>query len=250
MIEILSKKIEINANNEIKEYYTENGNVRALVVDGCIQSVMYIDEKKRYELFNNYLNFFDLPLKMSNSINNCLILGGGAFVYPQYFINNYSNKKITVVEKECENIEIAKKYFYLNESLDKFFNNISIVNDDALKFIKKNHNKYDYINIDLFNGKNPIKEIYSVYAVSNLKRMLSNQGFITANFIISKDNYLTYKKDLQLILKLFKHYMIITDNENFDLEHNYGNIFLIMSNTEFKIPQSYNYIDLTRKILN
>lgn len=250
MIEILSKKTVIDIDNEIREYYTENGNVRVLFFNGCAQSVMYTDENKHYKLFNNYLHFFNLPVMINPSISNYLMLGGGMFVYPQCFINSYPNKTITVVEKEKKYIELAKKYFYLNESLNKHPKNIIIINDDALKFIERNNRKYDCISIDLFDGRIPIKNVYSVFAITNLKKMLNEHGIITANYIVSKDNFLTYQNDLQRIFKLFKYYKIITDEENYDLKNNYGNIFLIMSDMNFEIPDNWNHIDLTRKIIN
>jgi spermidine synthase len=82
--------------------------------------------------------------KFNGNINSLLILGmaGGAQV--KAFNKYYNVKSVTAVEIDPLIIEIAKKYFQLNDK------NLTIVNKDAVDFVAKDNGNYDVVIVDVF----------------------------------------------------------------------------------------------------
>lgn len=78
---------------------------------------------------------------------NILILGvaGGSVIKTLTNEIKFTGK-ITGVEIDNEIVEIANKYFKLNE-----IKNLELIVEDAFEFVLKTKNKYDLIIIDLFH---------------------------------------------------------------------------------------------------
>lgn len=242
MIELISNKIILNNGYEIREYYTNKGNVRALIYDECIQSIIYIDDKNKNSLVLDYFNYYNLLVDLNPAGIDCLMLGGGGISYPRYFINNYSDKNMDVVEIDKKCIDYAKKYFYLDDLLNNNGNRLNIFIDDALKYVEKCNKKYDYILIDLFDGKKPINEIYYSHYGEKIKEILNDNGVIVINYIFG---FSYYNNELLKITSLFEHYKIISDEDNFNTSYNVGNIIIILSNNDINIPSKYKCKDFS-----
>lgn len=241
MIELIGNKVFLDDNYEIREYDTENGIVRALVSNECTQSLMYVDEDKRQELGLDYFQFYNIPIDLNPNGTEYLMLGGGGISYPHYYLNKYKAKKIDIVEINEKCTEYAKKYFYLDELIESTKERLNIIIDDAIDYISKVNKKYDYILIDLFNGREPIKEIYEEENIINLKRILKYNGVIVINYIIENDNY---KEELNNIIKIADNYKIIANKNYYNILNNTGNIIVILSNKDINISNNYEYIDI------
>lgn len=246
MIELIGNKIFLEDNYEIREYYTENGFVRVLVSNECTQSLIYLDEEKRNELALDYFEFYNIPIDLNPNGTDYLMLGGGAISYPHYYLNKYKDKKIDIVEINSKCIGYAKKYFYLDELLEKNNKRVNIIIDDAINYIANTTKKYDYILIDLFNGKEPIKKIYNIENIINLRKKLNENGVIIINYIIINNSD---KKEISKIIKITNNYKIITNQNYFNNVDNIGNIIIILSNNKINISNDYTYIDISN-ILN
>lgn len=246
MIEIIGNKIFLDNDYEIREYYTENGIVRALISNECTQSLMYIDKDKRSILGLDYFKYYNIPIDLKPNGVEYLMLGGGTLSYPHHYLNSYINKKIDIVEISDECIEYAKKYFYLEELKEENYGRLNIIIDDAIKYISHANKQYDYVLIDLFNGREPINKIYDQENIINLKRILKHNGIVVINYIINDNNY---KKILNKIVKITKYYKIITNKQYFNNISNIGNIIIILSNDKIIIPNQYEYIDVTNNII-
>lgn len=247
MIEIIGSKIFLDDNYEIREYYAEKGKVRALISNECTQSIIYIDKEKRGELGLDYLKFYDLPMNLNPNGTEYLMLGGGSISYPHHYINKFNDKKMDIVEINEKCIEYAKKYFYLDELFENSNGRLNIIVDDAIKYVSNINKQYDYILIDLFNGKEPVKELYNEENIVNLKSVLKNDGVIVINYIIINE---ADKEDLSRIVQITNNYKIITNNKYFNELNNIGNIIIVLSNNKINIPNSfdYDYIDITNKL--
>lgn len=245
MIELIGNKIFLDDNYEIREYDTENGIVRALVSNECTQSLIYIDDNKRNKLALDYFNYYNIPIVLNPNGTNYLMLGGGAISYPHHYLNKYKDKKIDIVEINEKCIEYAKKYFYLDELLETTNKRLNIIIDNAINYIKSTNKQYDYILIDLFNGREPIKEIYEERNIFNLKRILRYNGTIVINYILENDNYLD---ELNKIIKISNNYKIIANKKYFNNINKTGNIIIILSDNEINISSSYEYIDISSLI--
>lgn len=245
MIELINNKIFLEDGYEIREYETENGLMRALISNESIQSLIYIDKDKRKELGLDYFDYYNIPMNLNPNGSDFLMLGGGAISYPHYYLRKYTDKKLDIVEINEKCIEYAKKYFYLDELIENNKNRLNVIIDDAINYISYTNKQYDYILIDLFNGREPVKEIYENQNIFNLKRILKNNGIIVINYIIENDNYM---EELNKIIKISNNYKIIANKKYFNNINKTGNIIIILSNNEINMPVLYEYIDISSLI--
>ena len=84
-------------------------NVRFLNIDGWFESATFTNEGKEYELVFDYTKYYDKMFNANIGIDNILLIWGGGYSYPKYYISHYSWKKMTVVEIDEKITEIAKK---------------------------------------------------------------------------------------------------------------------------------------------
>ena len=96
MIELIENKIFLDDTYEIREYYTESGIVRALILDECTQSIINLQDRGKLVL--DYFNYYNIPIDLNSDGIDYLMLGGGSISYPHCYLNKYKDKKIDVVE--------------------------------------------------------------------------------------------------------------------------------------------------------
>lgn len=87
--------------------------------------------------------------------------------------------KITGVEIDAAVVEIAKKYFGLEN-----YNNVSIVIDDAFEFVLKTKEKYDLIIIDIFQDTKMPNFLYEDFFINRINFLLNVNGFILFNTMV------------------------------------------------------------------
>lgn len=247
MIEMLNGRIDLDDDFVIKEYYTNFGNIRVLYGKEAVQSVTFIDKEKRNEICDYYFSFYDIPVYLNPEGKDYLVLGGGGFTYPKYYISKYIDKNMDVVELNKNCIYYAKKYFFLDELYDKYDSKkerLKIINDNAINYINYCQKKYDFILIDLFDGIIPINEIYEDNNIYNFKKLLNENSVVVINYVISKFNINTYKEDLSNLVRISKYYKLITNKNYFNFTNNTGNVLIILSSYEVSVPDNYDYIDI------
>lgn len=66
--------------------------VRILKSPNSNQSASYIDER-RFQLYDTYSKLYDICSTFKENTLNVLMLGGGGFSYPKYYISKYPRKK-------------------------------------------------------------------------------------------------------------------------------------------------------------
>lgn len=247
MIEIYDGRVCLDNDFMIKEYYTNLGMIKILYNKDVPQSSSFKEEGKRNDIPDCYSLLFDLSVSINPNGKTCLLLGGGGFTYPKYYISKYNDKRMDVVEINGKCIEWAKKYFYLDELIKEYDSEekkLNIIVDDAIKYINNCNKKYDYILVDLFDGMLPVEEIYNKDNLHNLKRCLNNGGVIMVNYIISNYNLYKYKNDLRNLVKIAKHYKIITNKYYFDTTKNTGNVLVLLSDCEINLLKKYSYMGI------
>lgn len=90
--------------------------------------------------------------------------------------------KITGVELDAEIIEIAKKYFNLDE-----IKNLELHLDDAFEFVLKTKSNYDLIIIDIFQDTKMPNFLFEDFFINRINFLLNPEGFILFNtMVISK----------------------------------------------------------------
>ncbi len=126
--------------------------------------------------------------------NNVLILGvaGGSVI--KTLVDEIKFKgKITGVEIDKEVVEIANKYFGLNQ-----INNLELIVDDAFEYVLKTKEKYDLIVIDIFQDTTMPNFLFEDFFINRINFLLNVEGFILFNTMVisEKDRIrnIDYKK--------------------------------------------------------
>lgn len=165
---------KISGPIEVKE---QLGNY-TLHVDGLIQSGGIIEgiwKKPLKQVTHNKLH-----------VTRCLVLGLGGGTVVQLIKARWPEAKIIGVEIDPEIIKIGKKYFRLNE-----IKNLEIINADAVNWVKRfyvlkhRNKKFDLIIVDLYIGDRFSSQVASNEFLKNLKKLLSKNGIIIFNRLIS-----------------------------------------------------------------
>ena len=184
-------------NNSGKEYNT-------LEVDTGYESIASGEKNLTAE----YLKYYDLFNYYQENTENVLMIGGAAYTYPSYFLEQYKDKKIDVVEIDSKMTELAEKYFDLNTQNK----NLNIYHEDGRRYIHTTQNQYDCILIDAFKGLNVPFQLTTEEALIQAKRNLNENGIVITNIISALDGknanfikyeYATYKKVFKDV-KIFK----------------------------------------------
>lgn len=115
-----------------------------------------------------------------NAMENVLVLGvaGGSVIKTLVDEIKFSGK-ITGVEIEPEIIELANKYFKLNE-----IPQLNIVIDDAFEFVLKTKEKYDLIIIDIFQDTHMPNFLFESFFINRICFLLKSKGFVLFNTML------------------------------------------------------------------
>lgn len=115
-----------------------------------------------------------------NAMENVLVLGvaGGSVIKTLVDEIKFSGK-ITGVEIEPEIIELANKYFKLDE-----IPQLDIVIDDAFEFVLKTKEKYDLIIIDIFQDTHMPNFLFESFFINRICFLLKSKGFVLFNTML------------------------------------------------------------------
>ncbi len=127
-----------------------------------------------YNIFEH--TFRDIKLNTLN-VSNCLVLGLGGGSVIQLLKEKYTlNIPITAVEIDPIVIQLGYKYFNLAGYTD-----LTIVNEDAFSFVRKNVLEYDLIIIDLYINDEVPSEFHSKEFVFSLYNISHNNTVVLFN---------------------------------------------------------------------
>ncbi|MES2779229.1 MAG: fused MFS/spermidine synthase [Bacteroidota bacterium] len=113
-------------------------------------------------------------------VHHVLLLGLGAGSVPAIIEEELvMNCKITAVEKDPLMIELGKKHFDINR-----FKQLHIVLDDALHYVQNCKQQFELIIIDLFVDDHVPEPFTNESFLTDLNRLLSNEGFLLFNMIV------------------------------------------------------------------
>ena len=237
----------------IKNIEKNGKKCRYLLIDKGNESATYINEKECYDLIFNYTKYYDLMFNSNIEIKNVLMIGGAGYSYPKYFISNYLDKNMDVVEIDGKVTEIAKKYFYL-EKLIKEFNldnnhRLNLIEDDGRTYLNKNIKKYDAILNDAFSGENPAKTLTTVEAIKKIHDSLNEKGVYLTNVISSVEgnNSKFIKAEVKTLRQVFKNVYIIPCNDKQDLYKTQNN--MVIATDDILSIEEETFIDLENAVV-
>jgi spermidine synthase len=125
--------------------------------------------------------------------------------------------KITGVEIDSNIVEIANKFFKLNE-----IPNLEIVIDDAFEFVLKTKEKYDLIIIDIFQDTTMPNFLFEDFFINRINFLLNTNGFILFNTMVinklDEERNLVYKNKFGGDFSLRMYPKVETHNELFTIK--------------------------------
>ncbi len=203
------------------QYEKKDKKVRGFMTDAKgVQSAMFLDSD---DLVFDYTNFYRLAPYFVPHMNNTLLLGGGIYSFPTFFLKEYPEARIDVVEIDPGLTDIAKQYFRLKEH-----DRLSIINTDARIFLQNNTKEYDVIYKDVFLSEYSIPmHLPTKEAVALEYAALADEGVLMVNLIASIKG-----KGAPLLHALYKTYNSVFQEVSLyategDTPHKTQNIILV-----------------------
>lgn len=173
----------------VQVFDTSSGHfpVRMLMVDKSVETVQFLDPALQDELFSGYLREFDWIFKLCPDLESTLLIGGGGFAYPRYYVSHYPGVFIDVVEISPLMRKLAEKYFGLSEFLHRpltdYGKRMSIFIEDGLTYLKRTDKRYDAILNDAYTGRQFNKGLASKEGCLLVKRHLKEGGVYVLNCV-------------------------------------------------------------------
>lgn len=171
--------------------------VKLMMLNNEGNSAMYAENDNENLVFK-YAAYYRLASHFKPDFKNSLLLGGGAYSWSKYYLKNYPEARIDVVEIDPKLTEISRQYFRLKNN-----SRLTIYHEDARIFLNETSNKYDVVFGDAF------KSMYSVpyqlttrEATEKIFNSLNSDGVAIINIIGSiegknskfiKTEYKTYQ---------------------------------------------------------
>ncbi len=122
---------------EVCEGLYNEERMRLLLVDGAMQSAQYLDPLLEDELAFEYMREFEWAFRLHPSARRVLLIGGGGFAYPRFFLKNYPEKSIDVIELSPTIVEIAREYFGLRALEAQYPDRLRVIVGDGHRYLEK-----------------------------------------------------------------------------------------------------------------
>lgn len=158
----------------------DSNRTRALFLDGIIHSMMNKDDPTELRVYTKY---FPLGLLFVPTAKNVLFVGGGGFSGPKYFLENYRNVTVDVVEIDPVVVDVAQKFF----DVDGKDPRLNIYIGDARTFLSQNDKIYDIIVLDAYSKNYIPFHLMTLEYFRLLHNKLSSTGAMISNNVGSLD---------------------------------------------------------------
>ena len=166
---------------EVCEGLYNEERIRLLLVDGAMQSAQYLDPLLQDELAFEYMREFEWAFRLHPSAQRILLIGGGGFAYPRFFLKQYPEKSIDVVELSPTIVEVARDYFGLRALEEQYPDRLRVIVGDGHRYLENTIIKYDAILNDAYIG---YKSSASMQASAQLfHQCLTDGGLYAANMV-------------------------------------------------------------------
>ena len=233
------------------EYLDNNGlKLRALASPNAIYSDTMTGDNK-YDLYYPYIRLYDMPNIMMLDIKNTLVLGAGCCTYPKYYISKYQDKYMDCIEINKEIIDVAHKFFYLDDLYKEFDPNnerLKIFVEDGYEYINNCNKKYDYIFLDIFDNNEPDEAFLNSEFVNKITGCLNKNGIYSTNYIINSGKEEKFYNYISVLRKFFDSIFLLSTDEENVFNGTTGNVYIMCSNRDLLIPARDN-IKLLNSVL-
>lgn len=154
------------------------GRVRTMLLDDHFHSAMDLDDPQRIVYPYNY--YFHVGFLFNPNITDVLFIGGGGFSGPKRFLADYPNVSVDVVEIDSDVIDVARRYFNVDEDP-----RLRIFNDDGRTYLLKSEKKYDLIVLDAYSRTYVPFHLMTLEFFREVSRDLKPNGIVISNLISS-----------------------------------------------------------------
>ncbi len=181
-----------------------------------IQSAYFPD--KPDELFFSYVKAYRVYEEINPDTNRALMIGGGGFSFPRYFLNRRHSNLMDVVEIDPVMTVLAKKYFRLEDSP-----RMKIFHQDARIFLNESLTVYDLIFLDAFNSLTPPPHLTTKEFMFQIKNHLTENGFVLINLVssVKGNNSIFFNAEVDTLQEVFPYVEVYkTDDLDDDLVQN------------------------------
>lgn len=145
---------------------------RQLLINGVMQT--HIINHPLAPSYWKYVHLISLYSSLKRGAQSALLCGfGGGSIAREL---SKMNMKVDAVEIDSRMLNIAKKYFYFDDSTTQFFA------DDARHYINTTKKKYDLMVFDVLNGEVQPSYIFTTEGFSKMKKLLNEEGMIIIEF--------------------------------------------------------------------
>lgn len=234
--------------------------IRLLNVGNKFQSVCYLQKELRYKLVCIYHQYMMQVVELAHKESGkTLVIGAGGYSLPKWMWSHYPNMQVSVVEIDPVITKLAKRFFFLQQTLDTFCKNsyqelsypaclegqqpstcrARIIHADGVHYLQHTQETYDVIINDAFAGKNALISLANQEGARLLKSRLHSDGVYLANIISSLDmssNGILHKVIASMQTQFTYVYLIPEDEED---PRVVANNVLVASNLALKIAKSY-----------
>ncbi len=206
-------KILFRKETEYGTYVIKNGNykgdeARLYEVDGVRESATFFDDKK-YDMVFDYIKGFSHITNEAPDAGNMLMFGGAGFQYPKHVISHYSDIRMDVIEVNPLAVDIARRFFYLND-LEKDFKaessgRLRIFIEDGMDYLRESSEKYDIIINDAYHSDIPDQGLASVRGLRLIMEHMEENGVYGFNLItsIEGENSMPLKMNNSMLNSIF-----------------------------------------------
>lgn len=244
------KPINLDDNYKIKEYSLFSGEkLKTLESAHATQSITSCQKNEIFDLIDPYIKLYDIIPNISDNANSILVLGGGAFTYPKYFLSKYKNKTMDVVEINEILYKASLEHFYLADAINLFDptqERFHVYICDAYDYIKQDR-KYDAIFVDLYEDNEPLHKTFEKEVITQIKSLLTPGGYLFINYIKSDANSEILRDEMKIATQEFTYAKIITNDLHYKANH--GNILIILSENNIILPNGYDYKEIPLEII-
>lgn len=199
----------------IKEQEYEGNLVRMMLVKDGQESACFVDKKKKYDLVFDYTEKLDRVFSAMPDLMNTLMIGGGGFSYPKYYISQYPDRSMTVVELNPDMLELSKRFFYLTDLYSDYHleetHRLEIYIDDGNHYLKHTERLYDAIINDAYLGNTLDRALQERSAIANIRKHLMPNGLYIINIITARQGTLAAdcEKEQELLRTYFQNCILI-----------------------------------------
>lgn len=202
-------------NIEIADSYLGEDEIRMLIVDSGQESASFLDPLLRNELVFPYTKGFARVTELAPAKRKVLMLGGGAFSFPKYFVSHYPDSAMDVVELHEEIYNIALDYFFLDELFETYrlreSGRLKVHIGDAFAFVRSCRQQYDLIFNDTYHGIKPDFRVLAYDTTAEIKKCLTPSGIYIINLIGSMAGSMSMQTLLskEILGQLFSHVEVV-----------------------------------------